>query len=734
MVNWVINNSYATADFADLTISTGEIAIENDKLICQVTIRNIGSKSSEETYVKFGKNINDLNYLPALTPHEEYKMEYTLVSPIPSGIITVTVDPFNYLYEANKLNNSFQLPWFSEDQPDLQITDFTFYADDSSQNITTDSKLNVSFSVFNNSKTDISNHRVELYIFDINNKPAGDLTVVLDFLPAGEKKSISYSCKNLPPGAKIIKAELFENGFDIPLAKSDNLYTTVVANTPEIPVFQIHPLKISSNKLYYSMGDCNTELSFFLTNKSNYTSTAFRGEIRLRKLWENDDTDRPDEFYIKGYKSIIADITEIGANKTMAVSVNLGELEVGGWQAELHLTESGNRIIPLDNGAVAPICEFDVYSKEYLLPATPDVPLISVDNSKRKVSLYWNNLPTAEKYFYRQSVNNFNSALTVEVTGNSLSCYNLANNNLQWQVQEISNTATALSHILPNSYSTGGEIIAADDDNISDLFFAIAKAVWENGYYAQHQGNELWQGTMETLSLEGKMRISDCFYGSNDKNVLYLTDNVNGDGLFVDDKFTKSSAETQSRLKNLNEIRAGAGDDVIDLTSNSLNCGGFGLIVRGGAGNDTIWANSGNNHLFGDGGDDRIIGGSGDDCISGGAGNDSLHGGGGNDIFCFGKNWGRDTVVQLTEGKITLWFDEGDLSKWDSENLCYDDGDNQVKVSGVEATQISIKFTGDAGFDDLQIQGLFAATTSEKVYEEFNYAEGILAAAPIIVE
>ena len=33
--------------------------------------------------------------------------------------------------------------------------------------------------------------------------------------------------------------------------------------------------------------------------------------------------------------------------------------------------------------------------------------------------------------------------------------------------------------------------------------------------------------------------------------------------------------------------------------------------------------------------------------------------GGGNDIFCFGGNWGNDTVEQLAGGKITLWFESG---------------------------------------------------------------------------
>ena len=65
------------------------------------------------------------------------------------------------------------------------------------------------------------------------------------------------------------------------------------------------------------------------------------------------------------------------------------------------------------------------------------------------------------------------------------------------------------------------------------------------------------------------------------------------------------------------------------------------------------------NVLYGGEGNDRLIGGGADDELWGGAGNDSLHGGGGDDRFCFGLNWGQDTIEQLEGGSVTLCFYEG---------------------------------------------------------------------------
>jgi len=104
-----------------------------------------------------------------------------------------------------------------------------------------------------------------------------------------------------------------------------------------------------------------------------------------------------------------------------------------------------------------------------------------------------------------------------------------------------------------------------------------------------------------------------------------------------------------------------------------------------------------------------------------------MHGGGGNDTFTFGANWGADTVEQLASGSVTLWFESGDMTKWNPGMLTYADGTNSVTVSGVTADKVTLKFGDDRSgdFASLAASGAFAGATSEKIFEDT--AKGLLA-------
>ena len=96
-----------------------------------------------------------------------------------------------------------------------------------------------------------------------------------------------------------------------------------------------------------------------------------------------------------------------------------------------------------------------------------------------------------------------------------------------------------------------------------------------------------------------------------------------------------------------------------------------------------------------------------------------IYSGGGNDIFCFGENWGKDTVEQLSGGKVTLWFENGSASNWNASMLTYTDGTNSVTVSGV--VNVTLKF----GAVDTAVSGAFLDAASEKIFEDKN--SGMLA-------
>ena len=318
--------------------------------------------------------------------------------------------------------------------------------------------------------------------------------------------------------------------------------------------------------------------------------------------------------------------------------------------------------------------------------------------------------------------------------GNSIDLFGLTTGTYHWSISKAGIEEVIQGNDLAVTTDESAKLLASNADGTLDVFFASGTSRWSKSYMARHVGSlgedhtEQWEGTLETVALEDKLIIENVFNGSNDASILLLTDDANGDALFVDDIYSAfpDGLDVQARIAKIDEIRAGGGDDVIDLTSQRFVYLGDGVTVRGGIGNDVIWANKGDNWLFGDEGNDRIVGASGNDVIVGGAGNDSLHGGGGEDIFAFGGDWGQDTVEQLATGKVTLWFANGEESKWNASTLTYRDGKNSVTVSGVDLDNISLKFGNEGGdYSELFAAGAFDEFTSERIFEDKN--KGMLA-------
>jgi len=272
--------------------------------------------------------------------------------------------------------------------------------------------------------------------------------------------------------------------------------------------------------------------------------------------------------------------------------------------------------------------------------------------------------------------------------------------------------------------------IVSNANGRADIFFASPAEgdVWAAGFFA---GNAI---TGELADVVGKNRIRDTFSGSaSDANILYLTDDANGDALFMDDIYSEFGSA--ARLDLIREIRSGAGCDVIDMTSERYTSELAGMTVRGGSGNDVLWGAAGGNFLFGDEGDDSIVGGSGDDVIAGGSGNDVLNGGGGSDLFTFGENWGDDVVSQVGEGSVTLWFleDESKISisaRNGSVVFRNAAGTSSVTLAASALANLTVLHgdDGSARFSELSAAGAFLGSTAESVFETQDArTHGILA-------
>jgi len=189
--------------------------------------------------------------------------------------------------------------------------------------------------------------------------------------------------------------------------------------------------------------------------------------------------------------------------------------------------------------------------------------------------------------------------------------------------------------------------------------------------------------TGEKVSLSDDNRSSDVFDGGDGYDTILGTDG--DDALFLDDSYSGFVDGAEARIQNIEEIDMGAGDDIVDMTSNTYTYD-QGIIVKGGEGNDTLWTSTG------------------DDTLIGGTGNDSMYGGAGSDIFVFGANEGNDTVDGGTGGGWTDVIQLSGFSDSDSQQgwtLTLDDG-STISSTDEDANEILLSddASGTITFDD----------------------------------
>ena len=442
----------------------------------------------------------------------------------------------------------------------------------------------------------------------------------------------------------------------------------------------------------------------FTANDKMYdgTTDAMRDELVMGEIIEGDDVILDDSTIIYRFND-----GNVGTDKTVIAN---------GFDAATMLSgdDLHNYDITFDDTAVADITA---------------IPLLENLNGD-ETGLSWSISMAEGGYVVEYSQDDFSTIAIIETATTGLTHYNMENGTWQWRVRPVLSSEWSVGEdFTVTTNSTDPTIFEAATDDVTEVFFVKSQGVWNHSYQARHVGVGTWNGTDEIVELNGKNQITDFFAGSDDASILLLTDDENGDALFIDDVYSAlpEGLDAQARIAKINEIRAGVGDDIVDLTSQRFDYVGNGMTVHGGLGDDVIWANKGDNTLFGDAGNDRIVGAGGNDIIAGGSGDDSLHGGGGDDIFAFGGNWGSDNVEQLVDGKVTLWFENGSLDNWNESTLTYQDGENSVKVSGVAAENISLKF----GDDNSQMSsklleiGAFGETSSERIFESRN--RGMLA-------
>jgi Ca2+-binding RTX toxin-like protein len=211
---------------------------------------------------------------------------------------------------------------------------------------------------------------------------------------------------------------------------------------------------------------------------------------------------------------------------------------------------------------------------------------------------------------------------------------------------------------------TGDDVIAGNDgDDVikggqgrdyllggagNDSLVLSPSGTWSSSYRAQSDflvAASVQSSANKLVALTDMNRFETVSNGGDGTDSISLTSG--NDALFVDDAFSQLNAQAAAevgRLIAIESIDAGAGNDLIDLTTIKFALAGF--TVLGGTGNDTIWGGQGT---------DSINGGDGTDMLLGGAGNDTLTGGAGNDVFLFATGSGQDSITDFATGdKVRL--------------------------------------------------------------------------------
>jgi Ca2+-binding RTX toxin-like protein len=175
------------------------------------------------------------------------------------------------------------------------------------------------------------------------------------------------------------------------------------------------------------------------------------------------------------------------------------------------------------------------------------------------------------------------------------------------------------------------------------------------------------------------------------------------------------------RLINIDEIRAGSGGQIVDLTTETYTYGNVKIIggsgddllagnagndvIKGGLGTDGIWGGSGNDTLSGGAGNDIVMGADGNDKVDGGAGDDMVGGFSGNDTVAGGAGADQvyggdgDDVLTGAAGKDTIFGEAGaDRLNGGLDDDLLEGGEGNDRLTGGDGSD---SLDGGAGDDSL---------------------------------
>jgi len=185
----------------------------------------------------------------------------------------------------------------------------------------------------------------------------------------------------------------------------------------------------------------------------------------------------------------------------------------------------------------------------------------------------------------------------------------------------------------------------------------------------------------------------------------------------------------RERLVEINDFfvpgNAGAFLDEIRFTDSPGTVWSYADILNQVANGDSrdniVGGSSSADVLRGNGGNDRLIGRDGNDDLSGGAGDDDLYGEAGNDTYRFGRNQGRDLIVEFGTNSNTVVFDADVLrsdvtfTRWSGRSR--DGGSSTID-------DLIVTINGSSGY--LYVQDFFLTTQPSWVIDRWILGDGTM--------
>ena len=222
--------------------------------------------------------------------------------------------------------------------------------------------------------------------------------------------------------------------------------------------------------------------------------------------------------------------------------------------------------------------------------------------------------------------------------------------------------------------TAGTNFVDAGHGN-DEIYVHHSEQKWGAGYVALnvHLDNEA--GLQQAVHISGFEKLNNVIDGGDGWDKLILS--TSNDALFLDDQHSllhplvttnvlTDGSIGVGRISNIEQIYAGQGNDVIDLTSSRFSLAGTSIEIFGEDGNDTLWGSDA---------DEKIFGGNGDDFLFGGGGSNALSGGDGADTFDFDIKFSGNTIIDFNgdDGDILRIFGANDAEShtifWNGEAL-----------------------------------------------------------------